>query len=225
MSLPIATGQILELIVQGNYDTTMLVENVFHYHVTALGTGGDSPASCENFAAGFVHDVLPYIRNVTSSLVSYTQIVANILDYTTGLLINGVPVGIDSTLQPGIIGDDAMPPYVCWTFKYVRADATFRHGFKRFAGVPELEQTKGQATSGVLSGLNTLAGKLQAQLTAYTLVGGVPTTLIPSAAAHPVGLQRQKSGDLLNPINVQDFTTVVYDKIGTQNSRKYGVGV
>lgn len=225
MGLPIATGKILELILQGNYDNTMLVENVFHYHVTNLGTGGDSPATCENFVAGFIHDVLPYIRNVSTAVVSYTQVIANILDYDTGLLVNGVPVGIDSTLQAGIISGDTLPPYVCWTFKYVRSDATYRHGFKRFAGVAESQQQKGLAGSGVISDLNTLATKLQNGLTAYTLVAGIPTTLITAAAAHPVGLQRQKSGDLLNPINVKDFTTVVYDKIGTQNSRKYGVGV
>lgn len=224
--MPVVTevGDVLELKVVGNYGLVQEINNIFHYQVTSVGSGDGAPATLEEWAAGFIELVLPVILGTIGNIVTYTNIESRLLDSDTGALVNGVPVGIDPSLGVSSNTGDTLPPTNCWTFRYNRPDATFRHGYKRFAGVLEASQDDGIAVGGILTGLSDLGLQLEQPLSAYTLEAGIPDTVVTGAAAIPVVLQRRKNGDVLNPIAIAPVSDVVYAHIGTQNSRKFGVG-
>jgi len=225
MAVPIEVGQILQLKLVGNYNNQVQLNNIFQYEVSSLGTGITSPAFCNNFGAGFVENVLPLITAVTSELVTYTSLECQALDPDTGALINGETFIISLAFGAGQVASEALPPFVNWTFKLLRASSSFRHGFKRFSGVPEGSQNGGQPTSGVLTNLDALATQLADELQAWTILAGDPDAQITAAAAVPKVLKRFFNGDPLNPIEIGGVAGVVFDKIGSQNSRKFGVGV
>lgn len=224
MPVVTAVDDLIELVVKGNYDLVAEINNVFHYQVTNVGTGTGAPATLEEWAAGFVENVLPFMIGLLTASVTYTSIEARLLDNVTGALVNGVPVPIPSGLGNSGSEVDTLPPSDCYTFRFVRPDSTFRHGYKRLSGIAEASQVDGVATGAILTGLNDAANVFSNDLEAWTLTDGAPDTQVTDAAAHPVVVQRQKNGDILNPINIAVITNVIYTKIGTQNSRKFGVG-
>jgi hypothetical protein len=174
---------------------------------------------------GFNHDVLPDIFAIESVDVVGTQLTGNLRSNITFALENGVTLPILTAFPNGARTGDPLPPYSCWTFKYLRPQTSLRHGFKRFPGVAESDQNKGLVTGdAIITALNDLATTLQTGLPAYTVSAGVPGTLITAALATPVVVQRFREFTLLDPILMPVITTVVYDRIGTQNSRKFGVG-
>lgn len=219
MPIAVATNDLLEFVHKGSFQGISQVINVYHYKVT--GAGG---ATLQEFGAGLAQKWAAVLSLFINENVKMTEVEVRKLD-TDGLLITGesfLPVG---DYNKGAQTGDALPPNVCWTFKYLRPDATFRHGFKRYAGVDEDAQTDGFPDSSIVAALANGASALEATLHAYTLdVDGNPDTVISAATAVPVVLQRIVNGDPISPINVALITDVVFDRIGTQNSRKYGVG-
>jgi len=224
MPIVTAVDDIIELKLVGNYGLVQEHNNIFHYKVTNVGTGTGAPATLEEWAAGFMSEVLPDITGLLSDVMTFTNIEARLLDPVTGALINGVPVAIDPSLGVPANTGDALPPANCWTFRYNRPDASFRHGYKRFSGILEASQNQGIAVGGIVTGLANTALQLETPLEAWTLDAGLPDVQVTGAAAVPVVLQRVKNGDILNPINVAEIADIVYTHIGTQNSRKFGVG-
>jgi len=225
MPVSITAGNILELVLKGNWNNQVETNNVFHYVVASLGSGAGSPATQDEFAAGFVVSVLPQITPLTTSLLVYTSLEARELDIDTGELVNGETFLIPTAMGTGESSAEALPPFVTWTYKYLRPSSNFRHGFKRFSGINESQQAGGVPTAAVATALNLLADSLADVLPAWTIANGEPDTAITNAGATPCVLQRMLNGDPLDPINVGLVTSVVFSKIGTQNTRKFGVGV
>lgn len=99
-----------------------------------------------------VDDVIPAIKTVQNSTLTYTRVTAvNLADDSDFE---------DRTLTPVIAGDDAgdcMPAFVAWGFRKNRNQINMRHGSIRFAGVTESLVQDGVATAGAVTELNTLA--------------------------------------------------------------------
>jgi len=219
MPISVASGSLLEFKVVGEFNGAQETNNVFHYKQS----GGGS-ATLDQYANGLMNAIETFVYPITSVVQRYIRIDAAILD-SDGELVNGESVFFPSTNDNGVVTGESMPPFVTWTYKLVRPDATFRHGFKRFAGVPESMQNGGFPDSSALTALNALATSLGDAIIAMTVdEDGNPDEEISDASAIPAVVQRVINGDPISPVNVALISSAVFSKIGSQNSRKYGVG-
>lgn len=219
MPIPVPSGSIMEFKVVGEFNGAQETNNVFQF----LETGGTEAALSE-YAVGLMNVIETAIYPITSTAQRYIRIDASILD-ADGELVNGESVFFPTANDNGVVTGDSLPPFITWTFKYVRPDATKRHGFKRFAGVPESLQSGGFPDSSALSLLADAGSALESQLVAMTQdVDGNPDTEVTGSLMTPIVIQRVINGDPISPVNLGLISNVVFSKIGSQNSRKYGVG-
>lgn len=219
MPISVPNNATLEFKLVGEFNGAQETNNVFHYKESG-GTSG----TLDQYANGLMNLIETFIYPITSVVQRYIRIDASILD-ADGELVNGESVFFPSANDNGVVTGESMPPFVTWTYKYVRPDATFRHGFKRFAGVAESQQNSGFPDSGALSVLNAAAVALGDLVPGMTVdVDGNPDAEVTDVGMVPVILQRIINGDPISPVNVGEVGSVVFSKIGTQNSRKYGVG-
>jgi len=67
--------------------------------------------------------------------------------------VNGLDFGIYAPSVPsaGLLAGDSMPPFVAVKVQQVRASRATRHGWKRFAGLPEASASNGQLLPAVLT--------------------------------------------------------------------------
>jgi len=224
MPVPTAVGDIVELILVSNWDNQVQMNNVFHYRVTSTGTGAGSPATLDEWAAGFLQNQVEAINDICHELQHFTSIVANLRDADTFSLVSGENLFIIPAIN-GVGSGEAMPPFVCFTFKFLRETTAFRHGFKRFGAVGEGAVSNGVPATAIVSFLTGVADSLSAPLEAWTLSGGSPDTQVTAAAAEVVVPARIRSDTPLNPVLYSVVPQVVFDRVGSQNSRKFGVGV
>jgi len=220
MPIPISDGDHLELVVVGNYNNQVELNNVFHYDVeTAAGS------TLDEWGSGLYRQLKATWHAVVTSNVFWVKVICKILD-DDGNLVNTEDFIVDSASASGTGGVEALPPFVCWTFKFLRADGTMRHGFKRIAGVPEAIVHDGVPDSGALTALANLAEDMEQSIQAADVSPNDGTGALNAAsAAHPVVVQRVINGDPIVPVNYNQVYSVVYDRIGSQNSRKFGIGV
>lgn len=187
------------------YDDVIDCYNVFYYQ-----------------SLGLV-DVTTPMNDIAHALILklYTPLAAVI---TAQVLISDSYVKNLNTLEEGAFSTDgttvgtkagdALPPFNAYSFIYRRANATTRHGHKRFAGVPELQQAQGVITDpGTLGQLNDLAAALQAPL-------DDGEGLNASAELWPIIYSQYLNGELRPTPVVNLVTSVAYTGIGSQNSRK-----
>lgn len=218
MPIPVTTSELMEFKLKGSYNSVVEVNNIFHYQCTAGGG-----ATLDEFAAGLWHDLAAVLLPRTNDSVTYESVEARIVD-TDDALVNSELFIITAPNGLGADGGDALPPTDTWTFKLLRPDGTFRHGFKRFAGVSEAAQTDGLPTSGVISSLAAIAAMLASPVTAYTIVGGVPTAPVAGSSMEPAIFQRHINGDVISPMNIGIVTNAVFSRIGSQDTRAFGRG-
>lgn len=218
MPIPVTTSELLEFKLKGFYDGVVEVNNIFHFQCT---NGGG--ASLDQFAAGLWHDLSAVLLPRTNDSVTYDSVEGRIVD-TSGNLVNSELFIITAPNGIGADGGDALPPTDTWTFKLLRPDGTFRHGFKRFAGVSEAAQIDGQPTSGVVASLAAISAMLASTVAAYTIVGGVPTAPVAGSEMTPAIFQQMINGDVVDPINIGYVTNAVFSRIGSQDTRAYGRG-
>lgn len=212
--MPITAGNY-NVVLKGRWDSGQDIINSFYFEVdleSGLGLGIEN----ELFEIGKAmwNNIKDELLDPTCSVVTYYQVDVFKAD--------GSDVGasgfytIPSGEGVGGIETEALPPFVAWTFQYTRPNANYRHGYKRFAGVPEAGQVKGIVASSYVASLNALADKLKADVPLGTGAG--------SAHMFPKLVQRVKNGTPVDPDVWYQPSTVVYKKIGSQNSRKYNVG-
>jgi hypothetical protein len=218
MPIPVAVDDLLEFKLKGFYDSAVEVNNIFHYHVSARNT-----ATLDQFAAGLWATLSTVLLPRTNAVVDYDSVEARIVD-ADGLLVNSELFVIAAGTGVGADGGDSLPPTDTWTFKLLRPDGSFRHGFKRFAGVSEAAQAKGLPTSGVIASLAAIASVLSSPITAQTIVAGLPAGTIAGNTMHPVIFQKVINGDPISPMNVGDIADAVFSRIGSQDTRAYGRG-
>ena len=219
MAVLASVGSLVEFKLRGFFDGSQELNNIFHYRVNEI-----SAVDLQQAAAGLWHTLTLHLLASLSTVVEFTEIQASILD-THGAIVNGETYVIKDGTGAGTDATDSLPPFVCFTFRYQRPSSAFRHGYKRFAGVPEDAQVKGLVASGSVTGLNDVANDLRLPITAYTIdTDGSPLAPVTGDTLEPVLVQRFKNGDAVDPVVVYAPSTVIFSKIGSQNSRKYGRG-
>ena len=221
MGILVSAGDNIRMKLRGSWNGIVETNNIFYFRVDVLLTE-DFEASLHNAAMGFWHTIKASLLILTADVQNYTEIVAESLDADANL-INGesyfIPVGT------GVGGDpnDSLPSADAWTFKYVRPSSSKRHGFKRFAGIPENDQVDGLPAGGVASSLTALGDALFTPFPFWADDGGTETEM--SGVITPTLVQRVLNGDLVSPAVFYDPTAVVFDKIGHQDTRDRGRGV
>lgn len=175
--------------------------NVFHYRQTFGDGGAEELATATNF----------YLSSKIAMCLS-TQV--KILWWEIINLDNPADYGIfDVSANEGVIVGDALPPYVCFSFRLNRSTRAVRNGQKRFAGVAEDVQANGIVTNGTQL---TVLGELAVAL------GG----MIDEDAGANVWYPRIYRAAGLNskgqPVARADFpvSSVSYTGLSTQNTRK-----
>lgn len=194
------TGPVYQLIIQGTiFD--QVIENVFWYNVEA-GTGFDA----DELGVAFREAVLSFIIGIQSTAVEWLTL------FVLGARDSTDVATIDVTGTNGLITGDCLPPYAAWSYIYTRKSRAMRHGFKRFAGVPESWQTNGEVATGTPT---TTVGDLGSSLQVILELGADVT-------GAPVVPQRQRHGVPLTPIEYWSPADINFHGITTQNSRKFG---
>jgi len=113
---------------------------------------------------------------------------------------------------PGLVGGDCLPPYAAWSFTKVRGAARERNGYLRIAGVPESYQQNGVVTGTGITATQAVAD-------------GLNNPISDGVTDYILRIPRDKVNRV--PVTPQQYwntSGVVYSKIGTQNSRKFGHG-
>lgn len=213
--MPITEGHY-NLVLKGKWYGGQDIVNSFFFNVALNGTilvGDDNELF--NIGLRFWEHVSDELLAITGDSVTYNTVDVFKADGSdvgaSGFYT--IPLGEGQ----GAVAGESLPPFVAWSYQYTRPDANFRHGYKRFAGVPETSQNGGNPVAGVVAGLNALATALR---TPFGLSSGTVDTSEVSAAL----VQRQKNGQPVDPDVWYSPSTVVFKKIGSQNTRKYNVG-
>lgn len=165
----------------------------------------ESGGTAQGLATAFETEVVPLLQgimNVNASFLSMlVQGVKGVSDFATRTLS-----------AQGTNGGECLPPYASWDFTLVRGGARERNGYKRIAGVGEGNQANGVASSGIQSALESAADAMA------EIIGDSDELYT------PVIRRTRVNRAPVNPAQFWSITGVVYSKIGTQNSRKFGHG-
>ena len=178
----------------------MPVLNVFGFESTI------TPGTAADLAAQWITDTMPFIQAIENE---------NALQLGVEVINQNDPGDYALQAVTGQTGDrtgESLPAYATWTFKFARTTRAVRNGFKRFAGVSESDNDNGAAASAIISDLDACATALAAP------VVGTAATYVPRIlrATYPIP----------NPTHLPAIYTgfavggVVYEHIGTQNTRK-----
>lgn len=212
----LANGDVLELALLAKFKANDDHVNVFHYRVYDLNVGdpiGDHP---DLIYAKFETEVIDKLRTIVTNDISFETLRMRVLTGTDAGFVIDLPVAAGHKL--GGAGSDSEPPFVAYTYKYVRPNGLSRHGFKRFGGVAKNALTDGVVTdSTTLTNLPLVAAALNLDL---SVVNGIVTT----GKLEPVIQKRESGGVALPTPTYTRPSTVTFSKVGSQNSRKYGVG-
>lgn len=197
-----AIGDVVELTLHG----TVLGQtnlNVFAYEQTA-GVGSDGAGG---LAAAFEDTIIPAMQAVVTENTGYQSISWVSLNGTfqEGNLALATTIG--SRPAP------SLPPYAAWAFRLLRTTSESRGGYKRVAGISETDQDNGVYAGTIITQLNALATAFALQLT--TTGGNEWTPVIASFILNGV----PRTTPVFNPIS-----GAIYQRISTQNSRKFGHG-
>lgn len=216
MAIPVAVDDIMRIILRSRLPNGDDALNVFHYEFYA-GSGTDVLShTLENFAFGFWENVKDALRSVTSDQFSYQDVTCLSLDADFNQ-INGEVYSIESAEQPGSVSGEYLPQFVTWGFRYVRPSLAFRHGFKRFSGIAESHNQDGSPSAAALSNLNGLAAILAADIGGLYPDGSILTD---PPDARPIIYRGTENGDPVSPVLYAQPSTVLFNGIGTQNTRK-----
>lgn len=220
--MAIIVDDIFELTLQGNYNAAVLLLNVFHFQVTDLVSPLDeTPFTAMKLAGRDLWQQLgPVLLPVTTQDVVYTSIRGK---WLTGTNINETNIYlIPSGEGVGELAQESLPPHDTWTFRYQGTGGAHRNGYKHFSGIAETGQNKGIVSSGAVAVLDDLADVLESPLTVDNT--GESDALYVTV---PVIVRKVAGGVDPDDIVVIDSwrpAGVVFNGIGTLNSRKYGVG-
>lgn len=220
MAIQVDPSDILRITLKSNYGIAVAQRNVFHFVVSTDDATTPDNCSLIGAALSFYDFTVYLIQAVTNQIVTYTSVLAELMDPATWLAVNGEEYVIPGG---GVNGDDtarALPPQDAWSFKYTRSTADFRHGYKRFGGVPENAQDDGLAAAGVVGDLDALADQLTATLPMY-LAGN---SLTSTASMFPIIYKARRYGGDVRPVEFQAPAAVSFSGIGTQNTRKFNRG-
>lgn len=220
MPIPVNVGDNMRITLKGeNLDGSDMI-NVFHYNFYA-GSGTDVGSHLlENFAFGFWENIKAELRALTSSLCSFREVEAVQLD-ADFQGVNGESFVIPTAEQPGTDVVSPAPQFVAITYRYIRPNFSFRHGFKRFGGVTEGMLLNGGLDPAKATAFENLRLALEADIGGL-YPDGTPLTDPPDA--RPIVYRRTVNGAVVSPVLWGIPVGVVGPSIGSQNTRKSGRG-
>jgi hypothetical protein len=196
-----AVNDIFQLNVLQQLDAQDIL-NVYHY--VSIDAANDT---AEDLILAWLNNVEEPLRDMQSSALLYKEWTAfNLNDETDFFTIR-----VSSTTA-GHISGDYYPPFVAYTFEYVRTSRLQRNGAKRIGGVPEAASTDGVS---LVSAYVTLANLAATALQAPLDVTATPT--FQPAIGH-------KPGPGHPDWAATKITAVNFIHFGTQNTRKIGRG-
>jgi hypothetical protein len=201
-----------------------ITRNMFTYEVTEPIIGDGTDNAMRDMAAGFWTSISTELRDITAIAHEYTEVLIKQLDGDDLLPFFEdswpIPPG-ERAGQQGV--GEAMPPFVTWTYKIVRPDTSFRHGYKRFAGVSETDVNGDAATGTALVKLNALATALELPIVAADHTD-LTTPLDNPANAELRLVTRVRNGEPVSPVITGAPAGVIFNGVGSQASRKAGRG-
>lgn len=174
--------------------------NVFHYNSVAFG------ATPTEILTAWWNLVSSHYQNLISTACAIDHL--ELQEVGGAGSFGSLPIGAS-----GFVGGDCLPPFVAWDFTYIRGAALERNGYKRFAGVPETYQASGVASA---------TGRTQANLVAEDLAATVSVGV--ADMWKPVVLRRKVAHAVLPAPKPYSISGVIFSRIGSQNSRKFGHG-
>ncbi len=197
--------------------------NTFYYQAVEEAGSDGTDNAMRDVAAGFWAALSSALRDVTANEMDYQEVFIQELDDTTLEPLFEDTYSIPANERAGNDASEVMPPFVAWSFRYVRPSTEFRHGYKRFAGVPENLVADGAAVAAGLTLLDTLASVLEAQFEAVD-AANPGTALSNPVHLEPRIISRVKNGEPRDPPLIDKPVSVVYNGMGSQNTRKAGRG-
>jgi len=207
-------GDIIETVVNSYYSSVANRQmQVWQHEIVELNEPSFPLAiGAQELGDALFHALYDDILDITNAAVVYT-------DGTFKNLSDPTEIGAFalSPVIPGTNTGDCLPPYATYSFLLQRTNATTRHGHKRFCGVGENQQQNGEAISGALTTLNTVADVIG---NAVVLTATSPSTW--EMTLSPRIVRKSSTGALVlsQPVLSARFTS-----IGTQNTRKFGRGM
>ena len=204
------------IVLKGKWNGGQDIINSFYFELHFDGgtlVGDDNEIF--SIASHWWDYVKAALRALTPNVISYNQI--DVFKADGSDVGNSGFFTIPVNERVGLVSDDALPPFVAYTFQYTRPNANFRHGYKRFAGVIEAWQANGIVNGTGITKVNDLAAVLDDDIRIADGMVNVPYI-------EPALVQRVKNGQPVGPDVWYKPSTVQFKKIGSQNSRKYNVG-
>lgn len=199
-------GDLWQVVDRQSY-LGQTILNVYYYRVTSVtGINDDGYAA---FAVWFQTTVLGPIADVQS--VDLNHNLLQIRNLSNNLDLFELPIDIDGEATGGA---GSMPSYVTITYKLIRESLATRHGFKRFAGVPESQVTGNTWLTAGGSFDTAIAAALAADW-----VDGIVTM------AEPVIVKRPISPPVGTSYIYSSIGAAQFSRLGTQNTRKAGSGI
>lgn len=155
--------------------------------------------------------LLPLLTTITSVNTIYDDIyIVNLedpADFATEI------IGTD-----GDVTGDAMPPFVSFTYEYIRASRAVNNGRKAFGLVPESSVANGNIVGGVSAAVEAVADYLAEDTSDL----GSTATFSPRIWRRP---GTYASGVVAAPGAFYSIADVRFVGISTQNTRKIGRGI
>lgn len=196
--------------------------NVFHIESSGAFTGGLSVTEILGDIGHGLWRVLTThgLMTITSETVKYYAVAVKELsggsnpgaeaDYA-------IPTGD----QVGENTAECLPPSAAYSIRFTRPSNQFRHGFKRFAGVPEDKQSAGYVGSSAMAVLDSVGNGLLDGFNPYDS-SNAPRVLVTLTYV----LQRAvvNGVSLTTPVYGRPIGKVVSPAVSSQNTRKYGRG-
>lgn len=217
MAVPVDVGDIAKVVLRGKFNNLVDTENVWFYRVKSLDPTTPSNNTLEGIAYGLWQKIKSALRAVTSSAQKYLEIEAYWMDVDLWQAVNSDLFPIPSGEQAGTGGAESLPSFVNYSFKFNRPNLLWRHGWKRFTGVPEIFQSNGVITDSTgITAVATLQGVLDDDIfiqpnSDVNLDAGLAEVVIPMETRNTLPVR---------PVLFEKPISVTYKGLGSQNSRK-----
>jgi len=194
----VSTEDVYKVVLKGTL-LTQEISNTFYYGRTT------SSFHASDLVPAFINDMMPKIRAVTSSAVTYLSVAAQSIDDDTDGVLQAISLA-------GFRPSPVESSFEAWGYRLYHDILAARSGSKRFAGVADGDAGDGVPSGGVM----LLIGALTAQLVAPLVIGGLPRF-------YPALKRLQYVGALPVP-TFRQMSSAQFRWLTTQNSRKVGRG-
>lgn len=195
-------AEVVELVLEGQCSGVNTI-NVFHYGV--VSGGGAEAITLEAAATAFATSVVSPLTLLLTEEATFSAVRAR-------MFYDPVLEHIENIGEQGTSESDTLPPFCTLGFIYRRSNLLTRNGYKRFSGIPEEQQSSGHVSPAYAATCATFAAAL-----ADDLLGVVGEDIV---IFTPVIVSKVSGGAAIVPPANYPISTVQFQGIGTQNSRK-----